>query len=139
GAALEIGHLLDKIGDGETGNRGVFGTALAIRVMAESARADLGFPAVRHDVGHRRMVAGIPIGGTEAVTDLCQSERAAASRKVFEAAIVWRDWHATRGIPRRSRGRRSAVRPDRQPISRHRRAAYEKERQAQKRGIAPHS
>jgi len=43
--------------------------------MAERAGAHVGTPAMGYDIGHRRMIAGVPIGGAEAVADLGKRER----------------------------------------------------------------
>src|ERR1700733_8391216 len=50
-------HLLDEVGDGETGHTGVFGAAFAIRVVAERTGAHVWLFAMGHDIGHRRMVS----------------------------------------------------------------------------------
>ena len=110
----------------------VFGTALAVRVMAEAAGPHIRPAAVGDDLGHRRMIAGIPVGGTERVANLRDRKRAAAAGKTVQCfigsgarggrpgpATAWR-----RGCGRRSRGGRSreAIRPGWRRIGRQRQA-----------------
>ena len=67
---LEIVHGLDEIRDRQAGDGGVFGAALAVRIVAQRAREHVRRLAVRHDVGHRGVVAGEPVGWAVTVGDL---------------------------------------------------------------------
>ena len=82
--APEVGHRLDEIADRQSRDAGVFRPALSVRVVAEAAGAHVRPLAVRDDVGHRRVVAGKPVGRTEPVADLRQRERCGAARNLLE-------------------------------------------------------
>ncbi len=81
-AIREFLQLLKEIFHGKSVDRSVFRAALTVRIVAKRAGANVGTPPVRDDVRHGRMIAGEPVGGTEAVIDLLAGEFACAAFKV---------------------------------------------------------
>jgi hypothetical protein len=77
---LEVVHRLDEVRDRQAGNTRVLLPAFAVRIVAEATSADVGPLAVRDDLGHRRVVAGEPVGGAETVGNLLPCERQRAAR-----------------------------------------------------------
>ena len=64
--APEVVHRLDEVGDRQSRHASVLGTALAVRVVAQAARAHVGLAALCHDLRHRRMIAGNQSAGPKA-------------------------------------------------------------------------
>src|SRR3984893_2265243 len=82
-SVLEIHHLLHEVLDRQARDARIFGSALAIGVMAESACEHIRLFAMRHDGAHRAVIGGMPVGGAKGVTDLRQSKRQVAARHVL--------------------------------------------------------
>src|SRR5713101_2219942 len=81
-AVLEVVHLLHEVSDRKPRDAGVFRTTLAIWIMAETAGGHVRFSAMRHNMGHCRVVFWKPVSWTETITDLRQRKRRTAARKV---------------------------------------------------------
>ena len=97
-------HLLNEIRHGESGHRRIFRAPFPVRIVAQRARADVAvFAPARHDLGHRRVIAGMPVGRPEAVADLRQRELACAPRQRFRRSVVLRGrlWRAEVWSPAR--------------------------------------
>ena len=86
-AVAEIMHLMDEVVDGKTGDAGVLGTAFAVGIVAERAGPDLRLAAVSDDFGHLRMVVGEPIGGAEAILNVCFGEGEVRAGKMLEGVV----------------------------------------------------
>jgi hypothetical protein len=76
--------MLDEVRDRQAGHACVFLTPFAIRIMAEGTGARIRPLSVRHDVGHRRVVAWKPVGWPETVGDLLSREGERAARKLLD-------------------------------------------------------
>src|SRR5262249_24455451 len=86
--------------------------AFAVRIVTKAAGTRIRALAVRDDVGHGRMIAGEPVGGTEAVRNLLPCERQRAARNLFGRRVwcgrcrSWRGrWRNRVGPPRWTTGR----------------------------------
>ena len=116
-AVSEIHHLLDEIRVVQPAHAGVFGAALAVRVMAQRARTYVRPLAVGHDVGHLRVIFGIPIGGPETVGNLRACEFQIVAGKVARRGVGrGRRCRSGRWSSRRRGSRRKTVSPSRRPF-----------------------
>ena len=104
-AFTKVVHRLQEVGHGQPRDAGVLLPALAVGIVAEAARAHVGPPAVGHDLRHRRVIAGEPVGRAKTIGNLLPREGEGApgdllGRRVGRRGRIWRSARWRRGRDR---------------------------------------
>ena len=107
-AVAEVVHLLDEVGNGETGNAGVLLPPLAVRVVAKRTGSGVRCSPVGHDSPASREIGWKPICRPEAVANLLPGKAERRARKLLERGV-----RRSRGCRRRTRSCRWRSRRDR--------------------------
>jgi hypothetical protein len=97
--------------------------------MAQRAGHHGGLVTVRYDFGHRRVIAGEPVGWPKTIADLRSRELERASRNMLQTRVGSR-----LRIARPHSGRIGSIRPSRRPIGGYRRThpEYQNQNRARK-------
>jgi len=78
GAAAKVCDLVNDVGGGQSSEAGILRASQAVRQVTVTTGENVGLSAVGHDVGHGRVVRGMPVGGIEEILRLGGCENRAA-------------------------------------------------------------